>query len=226
MISASSAASMASCSTCNASSSCGARSLRTLISRHLSGRSFASRCAVKEAVREAKSVVAFTLARTTTFIACCPNSSELTVSNLSLIVGATQTTRQVLAAPPNAGESSRVSFDSRKGGRSRLLSEARASMHRPSVVSDWLIDLASSKLCPCTPERFILSEPAKSTRYRTPSKLCTPPVRRIRSMRTECERDDSSFKLVRAVWRLRCPATRTRKAWANELTSSHSAPLT
>ena len=43
------------------------------------------------------------------------------------------------------------------GGRSFLL-EASISMHRPRMVSDWLIALASSKALPSTPDFFTRSD--------------------------------------------------------------------
>ena len=107
-------------------------------------------------------VDALTLARTTTFIACWPKSSELTVSNWSVIVGATHTTSVVFAFLPIAFEQPRQ-LDSRKRGFSFLL-DARTSMVRPSVVSDRLIALASSKAAPSTPDFLTRSEPARSTR--------------------------------------------------------------
>ena len=142
-----SSASLHSSSSRMTSSSCGCSSCITFISSWWMGFCLASRCAMREAQSEEKSVEAFTRARTTTFIACWPNSRELTVSNWSVIVGATHTTSVVLAAPPIALESSRVSLLSRNGGRSFLL-DARISMHLPRMVSDWLMALASSKALP------------------------------------------------------------------------------
>ena len=158
-----SSASLHSSSSRMTSSSCGCSSCITFISSWWMGFCLASRCAMREAQSEEKSVEAFTRARTTTFIACWPNSRELTVSNWSVIVGATHTTSVVLAAPPIALESSRVSLLSRNGGRSFLL-DARISMHLPRMVSDWLMALASSKALPSTPDFFTRSEPARSTR--------------------------------------------------------------
>ena len=51
-----------------------------------------------------------------TDMACCPNWSELSVSKASEEEGATHTQSAVLARPPKAPESSRVSLLSRKGG--------------------------------------------------------------------------------------------------------------
>ena len=67
-------------------------------------------------------------------------------------------------APPNAFDSSRVSFDSRKGGLPLWAPRRAPRTQRPSVVSDWLMALASSKAAPSTPDFLTRSEPARSTR--------------------------------------------------------------
>ena len=170
-------------------------------------------------------MLAFTLARTTTFIACCPNSKELTVSNWSVIVGATHTMRQVFAPPPIAFESSRVSFDSRNGGRSFLL-DANISMQRPSVVSDWLIAFASSNALPSTPDFLTRSDPARSTRYSLPISVRGPPTTLIPSMSTACERDESAFILVEAVARLELPNANASIAAPVVVTASQWTPET
>ena len=116
------------------------------------------------------STVAFTLACTFTFIACCPNCSELSVSYASERDGAAQTTRTVLARPPKADESSRVSFVSRKGGRTPPLPcAANAEMQRPKHVSELLMKQASSNARPDTSDFFTRSDPARSTTCSCPT---------------------------------------------------------
>mmetsp|Transcript_15282 Transcript_15282/g.32558 ORF Transcript_15282/g.32558 Transcript_15282/m.32558 type:complete len:274 (-) Transcript_15282:194-1015(-) len=202
--SAASTAAFTSASNRTTSSSCELSCCTTPSSIARTARSFASRCAMSEAASEERSVVALTFARTSTFMACCPNSSELTVSNLSVMVGATQTMRVVRAAPPMAWESSRVSFDSRKGGRSFFF-EARISMHLPSVVSDWLMAFASSNAAPSTPLFLTRSDPARSTKCSLPERRRPAPEQEICTMSTACDLDESAFIFVAAVFRFSLP---------------------
>jgi hypothetical protein len=104
--------------------------------------------------------------------------------------------------------------------------EASTSMQRPRVVSDWLMALASSKAAPSTPDFLTRSEPARSTRYSMPLSVRTPPVHRILSMSTACERDESAFIFVQAVARLAKPRCSAAMASLVEVTVSHVAPLT
>mmetsp|Transcript_5863 Transcript_5863/g.12829 ORF Transcript_5863/g.12829 Transcript_5863/m.12829 type:complete len:206 (-) Transcript_5863:477-1094(-) len=166
---------------------------------------------MRDDVSELKSVEALIFALTTTFIACSPNSSELVVSKASETVGATQTINVVFAAPPMAFDSNRVSFESRNGGRS-FFPEDRISMHRPRVVSDRLIALASSSAAPSTPDFLIRSEPAKSTRYSFPLSVRGPPVHLIEIISAACERDESAFILVAEVARLPLPLSSVTSA--------------
>ena len=99
-------------------------------------------------------------------------------------------------------------------------------MQRPSVVSDWLMALASSKPAPSTPLFLTRSEPARSTRYSLPFSVRTPPVHLTDRVSTACERDESAFILVEAVARLELPRFSAAIAKAVLVTVSHLAPLT
>ena len=101
-----------------------------------------------------------------TDIACWPNCSELSVSKASEEEGATHTQSAVLARPPKAPESSRVSLVSRKGGLGDPFcpAAARACTQRPRHVSELLMKQASSKACPVTSDFLTRSLPARSTK--------------------------------------------------------------
>ena len=172
-----------------------------------------------------KSTDAFTLACTLTDMACWPNCSEFSVSNESEAVGATHTISTVLARPPKAPDSSRVSFVSRKGGRPPLGPAARACTHRPSVVSELLIAIASSNACPVTSDFLTRSEPARSTRCSLPRRMREPARVVTSSKSTECERDDASFIAVALVTRLRLAASITPTACCTDVSGVDCAPV-
>mmetsp|Transcript_6876 Transcript_6876/g.14124 ORF Transcript_6876/g.14124 Transcript_6876/m.14124 type:complete len:289 (+) Transcript_6876:679-1545(+) len=177
----------------------------------------ASSCACNSMVSDLKSTPSWLCGFSSTRIAFRPNSSVESVSKRSAGAPEVQQTKEVIA-PPKHGESNRVSFDSRTGA---LLLDPRpfasAWMHRPRVVRDWLIEMASSNEWPTTPDRLVRSEPAKSTRKSLPLALAhaTSEGRseagdkcvvsfsgpRIAIISTACERDESAFNLVNAVVR-------------------------
>ena len=75
--------------------------------------------------------------------------------------------KQVFEFPPSDSESIRVSFDFLYGMWFVFLSVS-AFITLPSVVRDWLMLFASSRVCPSAPVFEIRSEPAKSTKYSLP----------------------------------------------------------
>ena len=72
------------------------------------------------------------------------------------------------------------------------------------------MNLASLNNCGSAPDplTFNLSDPAKSTRFSTPSLDSIPFVPEIRSANKQCDRDDVLFEFVAAVCLLRDAARR------------------
>ena len=175
--------------------------------------------------RAEKSIEAFTLACTLTDMACCPKLSELTVSNESDAVGATQTSNTVLARPPKADESRRVSLVSRKGGLPPLGPAASACTQRPSVVSELLMATASSKAWPCTSDFLTRSEPARSTRCSFPRRMREPDLVVTSRRSTLCERDEASFIAVADVTRFWLAAAMVATACSMPVSGADVAPV-
>ena len=78
--------------------------------------------------------------------------------------------QQTNAAAPRRSGTGRAAASASSRGTARaplplpLRGAASAWTHRPSVVSEALIEHASSNPAPVTPDRFVRSEPARSTR--------------------------------------------------------------
>lgn len=75
----------------------------------------------------------------------------------------------VRAVPPNESFIIRVSLESRYGMCVFCAVSESALMHLPSAVSDRLMNLASSSVCPSDPDLLIRSEPARSTSSSLPA---------------------------------------------------------
>mmetsp|Transcript_2111 Transcript_2111/g.6615 ORF Transcript_2111/g.6615 Transcript_2111/m.6615 type:complete len:219 (-) Transcript_2111:563-1219(-) len=172
------------------------------------------------------STVAFTLALTFTDIACWPNERDASVSAASAVDGATHTTSAVRAPPESAGESSRVSLHSRKGGRPPLpFGAARMATHLPRHSSEELMAQASSSAAPVTAERRTRSEPARSTR-RSRARSVRGPSRVLAcTTRIVWDRDDEAFIAVAPITRFLLAASMRLRASSMQVTRSEAAPV-
>lgn len=76
------------------------------------------------------------------------------------------TINEVLLFPPRESYKSLVNLESRKGTKLPLESD-KECMHFPRTLSELLIERASCSLSPVALDFLTLSEPAKSTKYKT-----------------------------------------------------------
>ena len=95
--------------------------------------------------------------------------SELIVSLVQDSLGETFTNIKVLALPPSACWSKKVSLEFLKGMCCSL--EDRAIMTLPKLDKERLICFVSVKRSPVAPDSFSRSDPAKSTMYNTPEPI-------------------------------------------------------
>mmetsp|Transcript_119136 Transcript_119136/g.337736 ORF Transcript_119136/g.337736 Transcript_119136/m.337736 type:complete len:421 (-) Transcript_119136:591-1853(-) len=167
----------------------------------------------------------FFFARVFTSLQREANSSVLMVSSKLNLDGLTQASSSVRLLPMSASFRSRVSFESRKGGKHLLLGFAKSAITRPKVVSDWLMPIPSLRRVPVAPVLFSLSLPARSTKciFACLSTELVPSAISIRTctVKTACDLDDTAFICVAPTARLFAPKSRSSRASA-KLCMGHS----
>ena len=141
------------------------------------------------------------------------NRRDATVSSADSSSGATFTNMSVLPSPPKHGAKRYVNFEFLYG--TCLSPRAMDAKTSPKQESDLLIAHASDIRVPLAPERFVRSDPAKSTRFKHPES-CVPVAMWTPVMYTKnnvCDREECVFISVASTARA-AVAFRTRAAAA------------
>lgn len=152
-------------------------------------------------------LVAFTLTLFLMAFARFPNSHVDIVSSRLKGCGEHAISKVVLELPPSDSYNRRVNFDWRYGIWPLLSPSASILMHWPSVVSDALMLLASTRRWPSAAVFDVFSEPARSTKHNFPSYLDSSALFfcPTKIMITVWDREETAFIFVDETARLASP---------------------